>query len=256
MLLILPLIVIFTEEVGPPFPSEEMAWTVENPVGILPTSALGIAIASMIVVLVLTAVAGFFSLAFRYRRSSLVAKAQIRWLLFSTVIVGGALLLLVVTDASQSAAGGLLLVVAFISIPVSLPVAITRYRLFEIDRIISRTLTYTVIVAILGIVFAAGVVWIPSVLGLEDTPLLVAGSTLAVAAVFNPLRRWVQRAIDRRFNRSAYQAEIVSDAFTSRLKERLTMTQIIEEFQRTVDESLQPEASGVWIKHGSFHGPE
>ena len=209
----------------------------------------------MIVVLGLTAVGGGFSLIMRYRRSSVVTRAQIRWMFFSTLIVAGVFILVATTNASQKMAGGLLLQVAVISIPVSITVAITRYRLFEIDRIISRTLSYTVVVAVLAAAFFGLVALITAALSAPNS-LAVAASTLAIAALFNPLRKRVQNTIDRRFNRSAYDAEIISEAFASRLREPLTTTQIIEDWQRTVDESLQPETSGIWIKHRSPSGPE
>jgi hypothetical protein len=256
MLFILPLTVALAQEVGPPFPSDGLAWTVDNAVGILPVTVLSVSIGLMIGAVAFTAVGGFFSLAIRYRRSSSVAKAQIRWLLYSTVIVAGIFVLLVASDASQSAVGGLLLVVAFVSIPASITVAITRYRLFAIDRIISRTLTYPVLVATLGLVFAAGVVWIPSALSLEDSPLVIAGSTLAVASLFNPLRKRVQAGIDRRFNRSALHGQVVSQAFAARLSEPLTTVQILSEWQTTVTESLQPETIGVWVRRRGTNGPE
>ena len=144
---------------------------------------------------------------------------------------------------------------AFISMPVSITVAITRYRLFEIDRIISRTLTYTVVVATLAAAFFGLVAALTALLRAQDS-FAVAASTLAIAALFNPLRKRVQNTVDARFNRSAYQAEITTEAFASRLRESPTAAQIIEEWQRTVDESLQPEASGVWIRRVSVRGPE
>lgn len=249
------LVTSFTEEIGPPFPPEEQAWTVANPVGFLPTTALDITIAMTIIVLVLTAIGGVFSLVVRYRQSSAEARAQIRWMLFSTSIVGVVLLLVAVTNASESAVGALLLVVAFVIVPVSITVAITRYRLFEIDRIISRTISYAVVVAVLAAAFFGLVALITVLLPAQDS-LAVAGSTLAVAALFNPLRKRVQNAIDRRFNRTAYQAEIVIDAFSFRLGESLTTTQIIEDWQQTVNESLQPGTSSIWIKEGGSHGPK
>jgi len=249
------LVTSFTEEIGPPFPPEEQAWTVANPVGFLPTTALDITIAVTIFVLVLTAIGGVFSLVMRYRQSSAVARAQIRWMLFSTSIVGVVLLVVAVTNASESAVGALLLVVAFVIVPVSITVAITRYQLFEIDRIISRTISYAVVVAVLAAVFIGLVALITVLLPAQDS-LAVAGSTLAVAALFNPLRKRVQNAIDRRFNRTAYQADVVIDAFSSRLGEWLTTTQIIEDWQQTVNESLQPGTSSIWIKEGGSHGPK
>ncbi|MGA7227878.1 MAG: hypothetical protein WBZ40_13335 [Acidimicrobiia bacterium] len=255
MLFIQLLITVFTVEIGPPYPSAEQAWTIENPVGFLPTSARDATIALALVILALTAVAGGFSLVMRYRRSSVVIRAQIRWMLFSTFIVAGVLVLVATTNASQHMAGGLLLQVAFISIPISITVAISRYRLFEIDRIISRTLSYTVVVAVLAAAFFGLIALITAALPTQSS-LAVAGSTLAIAALFNPLRKRVQSTIDRRFNRSAYHAEVIARTFANRLREPLSTTQIIKEWQRTVDESLQPETSGIWIKQGSLDGPE
>lgn len=247
MLLILPLIVILTEKVGPPFPPKGQTWTVENPVGFLPISALNSAIVSTIVVLFLTAVASVFSLAVRYRRSSVVPRAQIRWILFSTSIVGGVLLILVATDASQNVVGGLLLVAAFVSMPVSVTVAITRYQLFEIDRIIARTLSYALVVAVLGALFFGMVTLVTSLLAAQSS-LVVAGATLAVAALFNPLRKRIQRAVDHRFNRSGYLTEVVSEKFTSRLRESLTTDELVEVWGQTVNNALQPEGIGIWIR--------
>ena len=249
------LVTSFTKEIGPPFPPEEQAWTVVNPVGFLPTTALDITIAMTIVVLVLTAVGGVFSLVARYRQSSAVARAQIRWMLFSTSIVGVVLLLVAITNASESAVGALLLLVAFVSVPVSITVAITRYRLFEIDRIISRTISYAVVVAVLGATFFGLVALVAVFLPAQDS-LAVAGSTLAVAVLLNPLRKRVQNTVDRRFNRSAYQVEIIIESFSSRVSESLTTTQVIKEWQQTVNESLRPGTSSIWINEGRSDGPK
>jgi hypothetical protein len=248
MLFVLPITVLFTEEIGQPYPAEGEAWTVENSPGFLPSSTLDIAIGIGILALVLTAVSGVLSLIIRYRRSSVVIRAQIRWILFATSIVAGVFVLILVTEASQNAVGGLLLVVAFITMPVCITVAITRYRLFEIDRIISRTLSYTVLVAILAAAFFGLVTATTAFLPAQDS-LVVAASTLAIAALFNPLRKRVQKALDRRFNRSAYHAEVIMGAFGARLSERLSTTEIVEEWHRTVDEFLEPETIGTWIRH-------
>lgn len=255
VLLVAPAVTMLSEEIGPPYPPAGQAWTVENPVGFLPSSAADAAAAVTIGLLVLTAVAGVFSLARRYRQSSVVTRAQIRWIGFSTSIVIGVLLIVITTGAWQSAVGALLLVVAFTSMPVSITVAITRYRLFEIDRIISRTINYAIVVAVLAAAFF-GLVALITVLLPTQGSLAVAASTLAIAALFNPLRKRVQKTIDRRFNRSAYQAEVIGEAFSSRLRASLTAERIIEDWLQTVNESLEPETSGVWIRYGNLDGPE
>jgi hypothetical protein len=247
VLSVAPLTALFTEDIGQPYPAEGEAWMVENPIGFLPGSVLDIAIVLGFVVLVLTAASGAISLARRYQRSSVVMRAQIRWIAFSISIVAGVFALILITDASQNTVGGLLLVVAFASMPVCIAVAITRYRLFEIDRIISRTLSYTAIVAVLTAAFFGLVAAISALLPTQDS-LAVAASTLAVATLFNPLRKRIRSSVDRRFNRSAHQAGVISEEFTSKLRESLTIDEITQLWRSTVEDYLQPATSGVWIQ--------
>jgi hypothetical protein len=143
----------------------------------------------------------------------------------------------------------LILSVALLIIPTVITIAITKYKLYEIDRLISRTLSYAILVGVLGLVYVAGAVWLPTRLLGDTVPtLLVAGSTLAVAALFNPLRRRIQQAVDKRFNRSSYQAEAIAEAFSAKLQESLTVEGIAEAWTQTVQEALQPNAAGIWIK--------
>lgn len=242
------LVAMCTEEIGPPFPSDDQAWTVVNPIGFLPTSALDLVTAIMLAGVLAMAIGAVLSLVTRYRRSQLIVRTQIKWMLFATLVLGAGVMLVLITDATQTNAGGLLISVAFTSIPLSITVAITRYRLFEIDRIISRTLSYSAIVALLGLLFAAGVVWLPTALGLEDSPLLVAGTTLLVAGLFNPLRRRVQDAIDRRFNRSHVEARLVAEQFATQLHQAHSFEEIVDLWLKTVNECLNPETSGIWLR--------
>lgn len=248
MLIAAGLVALFTSEVGPPYPTEELAWTIINPLGFLPPEILDIVVNAALIVLILTAVGGVASLIVRYRRSTATTQAQIRWMVFSTSIFGAVLLLMPTTGVSRSAAGGLLLVIAFTTIPVCMTVAITRYRLFEIDRIISRTVSYAVIVVLLGALFAAGVVWLPTALGLEDSPLLVAATTLLVAASFNPLRKRIQEAVDRRFNRAHIEARHVEEQFAARVRRTDSAEQLANAWLETVDDAFSPQASSLWLR--------
>lgn len=120
----------------------------------------------------------------------------------------------------------LLLGLGYSSIPFACGLAVLRYRLYEIDRIISRTITYVLVAGALGavyIVFVAVVSWLLP----TQNSLAVAGSALLIAALSSPLRRRVQHRVDRRFNRPAYQAEVVSDQFASRLRESLTVEELL-----------------------------
>jgi hypothetical protein len=137
---------------------------------------------------------------------------------------------------------------AVATIPVAVTMAITRHRLYDIDRLFSRTLSYALVVGFLGLVFATGVVWLPSALDIGDTPLVVAGTTLAVAALFNPVRRRVQAGVDRRFNRSRYDAERVVEGFTWSLRDEVDPERVMDGWMSVVGQTMQPAAAGAWVR--------
>jgi len=131
---------------------------------------------------------------------------------------------------------------------VAVAIGVLRYRLYEIDRIISRTVGYLLVVALLGAVFFGVVTTLSSVLPTESQ-LAVAASTLAVAALFNPLRRRVQEWVDRRFNRSRYDAQRVMERFAGSLQGRLDHDGVVEGWVEVVAETMQPEAISVWVRN-------
>jgi hypothetical protein len=134
-----------------------------------------------------------------------------------------------------------------IGVPVSVGIAITRYRLYEFDRIVSRTVSYTLVIALLAGVYLGGIavltLFLPS-----DSPLAVAASTLATAALFNPVRRRVQRWVDRRFNRSRYDTEKVMKEFTDRLRHEVDGDEMVRGWIGVVSGTMQPVAAGVWVR--------
>jgi hypothetical protein len=132
-------------------------------------------------------------------------------------------------------------------IPVAIGIAVTRYRLYEIDRILSRTVTYAVVIVLLGAVYLAGLAALTSLLS-PDSPLAVAGSTLAAAALFNPLRKRVQGWVDRHFNRSHYDAQRVIDTFSDSLRKDIDSDHLVRGWVGVVSETMHPAATGVWIK--------
>lgn len=133
--------------------------------------------------------------------------------------------------------------------PASFAIAILRYRLFEIDRIVSRTVTYTLLVGALGAVFAAVAVALPRILGLPDeSPLLVAMATLSVAAMFTPLRRRVQAAVDRRFNRSGYDAQQEVNRLADRLRDEVALDEVTQELIDVAAKTMQPVSVAVWVR--------
>jgi hypothetical protein len=137
--------------------------------------------------------------------------------------------------------------VSLISIPVAATLAILRYRLYDIDRIISRTVSYAIVIGLLALVYALGVTGLTTLLD-TDSPLVVAASTLAAAALFNPLRRWVQRRVDHRFNRSRYDAERVMASFTGSLRDQVDPDQVLEGWVSVVNETMKPATAGVWVR--------
>ena len=121
----------------------------------------------------------------------------------------------------------LLLTAGFLALPIAIGMAILRYKLYEIDRIISRTLSYTIVVGLLALAYFGTVTLTTSLLPTQDA-LAVAGATLAAAAAFNPLRRRIQHRVDRRFNRSGYQSQLVSELFALRLLDLRTVEDVAE----------------------------
>src|SRR4029077_11604037 len=135
-------------------------------------------------------------------------------------------------------------------IPVAVGVAILKYRLYDIDRIISRTLAYAIVTALLAGVYAGPVLLSTQVLGLR-TPVAVAVATLIAAALFNPLRGRVQRVVDRRFNRARYDAELTVAAFAARLKDSVDLDAVRDDLAGVVTRALEPAHVSVWISFPS-----
>jgi hypothetical protein len=125
-------------------------------------------------------------------------------------------------------------------------VAILKYRLYEIDRLISRTLAYAIVTGLLVGVYAGLVVLATRVLSFH-TPVAVAASALAAAALFNPLRQRVQRAVDRRFNRARYDADVTVAAFAARLKDAADLDSVRDDLAGVVRQALEPAHVSVWI---------
>jgi hypothetical protein len=184
-----------------------------------------------------------------YRRSSGERRQQLKWLLGGLM---ASLVGLVIGIALGHAAGfwgvvgQVALVAGILAVPVAMGVAILKYRLYDIDRIISRTLAYAIITGLLVGVYAGPVLLATEVLRLR-TPVAVAAATLAAAALFNPVRRRVQHAVDRRFNRARYDAEETVAAFAARLKDAVDLDAVREDLTGVVQAALEPSHVAVWI---------
>ena len=142
---------------------------------------------------------------------------------------------------------GWLTAVGISLLPVATGAAILRYRLYDLDRIISRTLSYGLLTVLLGLGYAGVVLGLGQVLG-RDSTLAVAGATLAVAGAFQPTRRRIQQAVDRRFNRRRYDAALTIQAFSARLREEIDLDTLSAELVAVVDQTMQPTQVSLWLR--------
>jgi hypothetical protein len=237
---------IFPKEIGP----DTGTWTVSNPIGFLDINPTGLGGGFLGVVFSI----GFLALGFgaipaiivRYRRSDAQVRAQIKWVVYALLMIAASLMAASLPGV-PGWAGSVLFAVMLFAAPVSVTLAITRYRLYDIDRIISRTFGYLIVVAVLGAVYGVGAVWIPTAIFGDQSSLFVAASTLGAAALFNPVRRFVLDRVDRRFNRSRYDAQQVIDGFADRLRDKLDVPQLTAESMSLVSEVMQPSAVAMWV---------
>jgi len=180
-----------------------------------------------------------------YRRSSGERRQQLKWLLAGSAVTFVAVGISVINSGGSPVAGVISLA-GFFAIPLSVGVAVLRYRLFDIDRIVSRTLAYAIVTGLLVGVYAGIVLLATDVVSI-NAPVAVAASTLAAAALFNPLRRRVQRVVDRRFNRARYDADKTVAAFTVRLKDAVDLDSVRDDLLSVVQQALEPAHLSVWL---------
>ncbi|MGH2849076.1 MAG: hypothetical protein ACRDLP_00490 [Solirubrobacteraceae bacterium] len=184
-----------------------------------------------------------------FRQADAVQRLQLKWLVGGAAfsVIGG--LASVVGSIASGATGavGDSLGLSLIAFPIASGNAVSRYRLYEVDRVVSRTLAYALLTALLVGTFLGLIVLSTDVLALSGR-VGVAASTLAAAALFNPLRVRVQRLVDRRFNRARYNADATVAAFTARLRDALETDAIRHELLDTVNRAVQPTHASLWIK--------
>ena len=223
-----------------------------NPVGVegagpllegTTTVGTGLALAAILLAVV--------SMILRFRRSIGVERQQLKWIVYSgAVAAGGFALTLFLTGPFANAVFALAFL-AFIGVPVAAGVAILRYRLYEIDLLINRTLVYGTLTAALVLVYVGSVVLLQSVfraLTGQESQLAIVASTLAIAALFNPLRRRVQAFVDRRFYRRKYDAAKTLEAFSARLRDRTDLDALSRDLVGVVGETLQPAHVLLWLR--------
>ena len=184
-----------------------------------------------------------------YRRSSWERRQQLKWLMSGSAIAGVSILIAWLLSGSGSGAVqdlGDIAIAGALAIPLSMGVAILKYRLLDIDRIISRTLAYAIVTGLLVGVYAGLVLLATQVIAIKS-PVAVAASTLAVAALFTPLRRRVQRVVDRRFNRARYDAEQIVAAFAARLNDAVDLDGVLDDLAGAVRQALEPASISVSV---------
>jgi len=192
------------------------------------------------------------SLIIRYFRSRGIERLQIKWFAFAVMSVIVVILFqenLQETVGVPVVVGDLLFGASVLGVPVAIGVSVLRYRLYAIDRIVSRTVSYTLVVGVLAAVYVGVLTWLTSLLP-DQSRLVVAATTLAVAALFNPVRRRVQWWVDRRFNRSRYDTQRVMDRFAGSLRHQVDSDEVVEGWVDVVSQTMQPAAVAVWVKGG------
>jgi hypothetical protein len=201
-----------------------------------------------------TSVVGFGSavlaLVLRYRRGDAVQRHQVKWLVAVAVVAGVAFPIAFLEPSGVvSNVAFFVGLVALFALPCAIGVAVLRYRLYEIDRLISRTIGWTIISGVLVAAFAILVVGLQAVLAnqTQGQTLAVAASTLAAFALFQPVRGRVQAAVDRRFDRARYDAQRTADAFAERLRDEVELGALADELEGTVRAAIRPSVVGLWL---------
>jgi hypothetical protein len=189
----------------------------------------------------------------RFRRGDRVQRQQVKWLLAAVgvaVVAFPPAMVLGSSDSLLDVAFWLVGFLAYLALPIAIAIAILRYRLYDIDRIISRTIAYAVVTITLAVVFAGAILLFEAVLVplTGANTVAVAASTLVVAALFQPLRRRVQALVDRRFNRSRFDAERTLAAFVAQLRDEVDLERLGADVRGVVAQPVAPATVGLWIR--------
>jgi hypothetical protein len=195
---------------------------------------------ALVVLLISGIVLSALSVVFRYRAADRVERLQLKWLMAAAIVSA-------VSYAVLFIVGDLPIQLMFSLIPIAIWFAMRRHRLYDIDRLISRTVAYAAVVTVLALVYF-GVVFVLQDLLPGDDSLAVAGSTLIVAAIFNPLRRRALARVDRFFNRSQYDAERVVEGFAEGLRDETDADRIMSGWMGVVSQTMEPSSVGIWTR--------
>jgi hypothetical protein len=235
---------------------EDQNWALGNPIGFISNEAFEVIIIPWLLGSVLLTLTCIISLIVRFRRAGALEREQIKWLLYACGLFAAVFLSGNYFSNLRGLAYDIWAVMFPLSVlafPVSIAIAITRYRLWDIDVIIRRTLIYGTLTASLALLYAGSVVILQQIFqtltgSANQSQLAIVISTLAVAALFNPLRRRVQERIDRRFYRQKYDAERILMTFAETARQQTDLDALNRQLVEAVQSSLQPEQVSLWLK--------
>jgi len=229
--------------------------TLQNPFGVGPDLRGAASISPLIGLLpALLAPALAFSLAFRYRTAGRTERQQLKWfglaLLIALFGVGFSAMGAMLTNRPPNEVGLTVYGFAGAGVPVAIAIAILRHHLYDIDRIVSRTIAYALVSAILGLVVGSVIVLLSTALATytEGQTIAVAASTLIAFAAFQPVLRRVRAAVDRRFDRARYDSERTVAAFADRLRDQIDLADLSSDLHATIHEAIAPRSFGIWLR--------
>ncbi len=227
---------------------QNIDYVIDNPIGIAGVAPLEQNPAFVVIgpLLLIGFVAGVTALIVRFRRGTGVQRAQLKWFLAAV----GLFVMVPPTEGILPALSSALFSVALLGLPTAIGIAVLRYRLYEIDRILSRTVAYGLATAVLAGIYALVAV-VPTVIFDLQSDLLVAGATLVAAAAFGPVRRKMKALVDRRFNRQRYDAARVAEGFAVRLRDEVDLDELAADLRGVVAATVQPTRVSLWLR-----GPE
>jgi hypothetical protein len=251
--------VVVTTVAGALLPADE-GDPIGNPLAVqgsieaLADTVVNLGITALFLAILLSAV----SLLLRFRRARGLQRQQLKWLAYGGGFLAAYILLDMISQVPPGLVDALIEALTFGALYVGVGMAVLRYRLYDIDRLINRTLVYGLLTALLAGVYAGAVLVLGQVfggVGGDPPSWAVAGATLAVAALFRPARRRIQAVVDRRFNRRKYDAARTVEAFSRRLRDELDLDALSAELLAVVDQTMQPSTASLWLRPSAYPAP-